>query len=33
MALSLLMTKGRARMEEKMTGGRPLETWFAVERS
>jgi len=33
MALSLLMTKGRARMEEKMTRGRPSETWFAVEGS
>jgi Protein of unknown function (DUF3987) len=33
MALSLLMTQGRARMEEKMTGGRPSETWFAVEGS
>lgn len=31
MALSLLMTNGRARMEEKTTGGRPCETWFAVE--
>jgi len=31
MALSLLITKGRARMEEKTTGGRPSETWFAVE--
>jgi Protein of unknown function (DUF3987) len=33
MALSLLMTKGRARMEEKMTRGRPSETWFAVQGS
>jgi hypothetical protein len=33
MALSLLLTKGRARMEEKMTRGRPSETWFAVEGS
>jgi hypothetical protein len=33
MALSLLMTKGRARVEEKMTRGRPSETWFAVEGS
>jgi Protein of unknown function (DUF3987) len=33
MALSLLMTKGRARVEEKMTRGRPSETWFAVKGS
>jgi hypothetical protein len=31
MALLLLMTKGRAKMEEKVTGGRPCETWFAVQ--
>jgi hypothetical protein len=31
MALSLLITNGRARMEEKTTAGRPSETWFAVE--
>jgi hypothetical protein len=30
MALSLLITNGRARME-KTTAGRPSETWFAVE--
>jgi Protein of unknown function (DUF3987) len=30
-ALALLITKGRARMEQKVTGGRPSETWFAVK--
>ncbi len=28
-ALELLLTKGRARVEAKTTGGRPIETWFA----
>jgi hypothetical protein len=33
-ALGLLMTNGRAKMEQKMSGlpGRPSETWFAVGR-
>ena len=30
-ALALLITKGRARMEQKVTGGRPSETWFAAK--
>jgi hypothetical protein len=30
-ALELLSTKGRARMEKTSTDGRPCETWFAVE--
>jgi hypothetical protein len=29
-SLELLKTHGRARAEEKPTGGRPAETWFAV---
>jgi hypothetical protein len=29
-ALAFLSTKGRARMEKKITDGRPSETWFAV---
>jgi hypothetical protein len=29
-ALALLMTKGRARMEPRESGGRPVETWFAM---
>ena len=29
-ALALLMTKGRARVEVRETGGRPVETWFAT---
>jgi hypothetical protein len=32
-ALALLMTKGLARNERKVTGGRPVETWFALELS
>lgn len=28
-ALTLLVTKGRARVETAATGGRPVETWFA----
>jgi hypothetical protein len=31
-ALALLMTKGRARFVAGTTGGRPVETWFAMER-
>jgi hypothetical protein len=31
-ALSLLLTKGRARVETASTGGRPVETWFASGR-
>jgi hypothetical protein len=31
MALTLLLTKGKARMGEKVTGGRHAETWFAVK--
>jgi hypothetical protein len=30
-ALTLLVMKGRARMESANTGGRPVETWFANE--
>jgi hypothetical protein len=29
-ALGLLMKNGRARAESKPTGGRPVETWFAI---
>ena len=29
-ALALLTTKDRARMEPRVSGGRPVETWFAV---
>jgi hypothetical protein len=29
-ALALLMTKGRARAETRITGGRPSEVWFAA---
>jgi hypothetical protein len=29
-ALALLMTKGLARNERKVSGGRPVETWFAM---
>jgi hypothetical protein len=29
-ALALLMTRGRARSENKATGGRPVEVWFAT---
>jgi hypothetical protein len=29
-ALAALMTNGRARMETRMTAGRPAEIWFAV---
>jgi hypothetical protein len=29
-ALTLLMTRGRARPEPRDSGGRPVETWFAV---
>jgi Protein of unknown function (DUF3987) len=29
-ALALLMTRGRARMEQQESGGRPVETWFAT---
>jgi hypothetical protein len=29
-ALALLMTKGLARNEHKVSGGRPVETWFAM---
>ena len=31
MALTLLLPKGKARMGEKVTGGRHAETWFAVK--
>ena len=31
-ALALLASKGRARMESRPTGGRPVETWFAAVR-
>ena len=31
-ALSLLLTKGRAKMGTTSTGGRPVETWFASGR-
>ena len=31
-ALALLTTRGRARMEMKESGGRPVETWFADAR-
>ena len=30
MALALLVTKGRARVEHQDSGGRPVEMWFAV---
>jgi Protein of unknown function (DUF3987) len=30
-ALGLLMKRGRARTETRLTGGRPVEVWFAVE--
>jgi hypothetical protein len=30
MALGLLVTKGRARVEHQVSGGRPVEMWFAV---
>jgi hypothetical protein len=30
-ALTLLRTKGRARLETAATGGRPVETWFATK--
>jgi hypothetical protein len=34
LALGLLVTKGRARSEKQQaTGGRPTETWFAIERA
>jgi hypothetical protein len=29
-ALALLLTKGRAQMEPRTTGGRPSEVWFAI---
>ena len=29
-ALALLATKGRARSDSRVTGGRPSEIWFAV---
>jgi hypothetical protein len=31
-ALAILMTKGRARMDREMSGGRPSETWRATAR-
>lgn len=30
-ALCLLLTNGRARSEERKTGGRPVQAWFAVK--
>jgi hypothetical protein len=32
-ALTTLLTLGRAKFETKQTGGRPVETWVAIERS